>query len=174
MAKLGYLYLRDGVWDGQQIVSSAWVKAATETHTPTDGPLGYGYQWWTYPKWGAYAALGRYGQMIFVIPDLDLIVVTTAAADGHDAIFRLIEQYIVPAAQKPVLIWRRSLSTPPMTGHGAVAHPMVAQLSFGRQGPLDLHFGCVTSSPRMGNSIRMKNVIPKTQLSQRFSGWFTQ
>ena len=101
MAKLGYLYLRDGVWDGQQIVSSAWVKAATEKHTPTDGPLGYGYQWWTYPKWGAYAALGRYGQMIFVVPDLDLIVVTTAAAGGHDAIFRLIEQYIVPAAQKP-------------------------------------------------------------------------
>ena len=63
------------------------MKAATEKHTPTDGPLGYGYQWWTYPNWGAYAALGRYGQMIFVIPDLDLIVVTTAAADGHDAIF---------------------------------------------------------------------------------------
>ncbi len=58
MAKLGYLYLRDGVWEGRQIVSSAWVKAATEKHTPTDGPLGYGYQWWTYPRWGAYAALG--------------------------------------------------------------------------------------------------------------------
>ena len=101
MAKLGYLYLRDGVWEGRQIVSSAWVKAATEKHTSTDGPLGYGYQWWTYPHWGAYAALGRYGQMIFVVPDLDLIVVTTAAADGHDAIFGLIDQYIVPAAQKP-------------------------------------------------------------------------
>jgi len=101
MAKLGYLYLHDGVWEGRQIVSSAWVKAAIEKHTPTDGPLGYGYQWWTYPRWGAYAALGRYGQMIFVVPDLDLIVVTTAAAGGHDAIFGLIDQYIVPAAQKP-------------------------------------------------------------------------
>ena len=101
MAKLGYLYLHDGVWDGRQIISAAWVKAATEKHTPTDGPLGYGYQWWIYPKWGAYAALGRFGQTIFVIPDLDLIVVTTAAAGGHDAIFRLIEQYIVPAVQRP-------------------------------------------------------------------------
>jgi CubicO group peptidase (beta-lactamase class C family) len=101
MAKLGYLYLHDGVWEGRQIVSSAWVKAATAKHTPTDGPLGYGYQWWTYPRWGAYAALGRYGQMIFVVPDLDLIVVTTAAAGGHDAIFGLIDQYIVPATQKP-------------------------------------------------------------------------
>ena len=39
--------------------------------------------------------------MIFVIPNLNLIVVTTAAADGHDAIFGLIDEYIVPAAQKP-------------------------------------------------------------------------
>ena len=45
----------------------------------------------------AYAALGRDGQTIFVVPDLQLIVVTTAQVDGHEAIFKLIEQYIVPA-----------------------------------------------------------------------------
>jgi CubicO group peptidase (beta-lactamase class C family) len=99
MAKLGYLYLQQGTWDGKQIVSRAWVKEATRQHTTTDGALGYGYQWWTYPKWGAYAALGRYGQTIFVIPKLDLIVVTTADMEDHDAIFELVEQYIVPAAQ---------------------------------------------------------------------------
>jgi len=99
MAKLGYLYLNGGVWDGRQIVSAGWVKAATQKHTETDTDLGYGYQWWTYPRWGAYAALGRYGQTIFVIPDLNLIVVTTAALDGHDPIFDLIEQYIVPAVE---------------------------------------------------------------------------
>jgi CubicO group peptidase (beta-lactamase class C family) len=101
MAKLGFLYLHGGAWDGQQIVSPAWVRTATEKHTSTDSSLGYGYQWWIYPRWGAYAALGLNGQTIFVIPDLNLIVVTTAAIDGHDAIFRLIEQYIVPAVQKP-------------------------------------------------------------------------
>jgi CubicO group peptidase (beta-lactamase class C family) len=99
MAKLGYLYLHDGMWDGQRIVSAAWIKAAVERHTATDSKLGlgYGYQWWTYPTMRAYAALGRDGQTVFVVPDLQLIVVTTAQVDGHAAIFKLIEQYIVPA-----------------------------------------------------------------------------
>ena len=101
MAKLGYLYLHNGMWDGQQIVSSEWVKTATQKHTATDGKLGYGYQWWIYPSLGAYTALGRSGQTIFVVPDLNLIIVTTADVGGHDQIFKLIEQYIVPAVQRP-------------------------------------------------------------------------
>jgi hypothetical protein len=52
---------------------------------------------WSSTIFGAYAALGRDGQTIFVIPDLQLIVVTTAQVDGHEAIFKLIEHYIVPA-----------------------------------------------------------------------------
>lgn len=100
MAKLGYLYLHQGRWDGRQIVSTAWVKIATQKHTGTDSQLGYGYQWWIYPAHGAYTALGRGGQTIFVVPDLDLIVVTTAALGGHDEIFQLIDKYIVPAARK--------------------------------------------------------------------------
>jgi CubicO group peptidase (beta-lactamase class C family) len=102
MAKLGYLYLNNGAWDGRQLVPAAWVDAATRRHTATDSQLGlgYGYQWWTYPAFGAYAALGRDGQTVFVAPDLQLIVVTTAATDGHEAIFKLIEQYVVPAAGK--------------------------------------------------------------------------
>ncbi len=99
MAKLGYLFLRKGQWEGRQIVSAGWVEAATQKHTGTDNPRGYGYQWWTHPTLAAYMALGRYGQTIFVMPELDLIVVTTAEMDNHDEIFRLIEEYIVPAAQ---------------------------------------------------------------------------
>jgi CubicO group peptidase (beta-lactamase class C family) len=101
MAKLGYLYLHGGMWDGQQIVSAQWVKTAAQQHTGTDGSFGYGYQWWIYTSHGAYTALGRYGQMIFVVPESDLIVVMTAALDGHDEEFRLIEQYIFPAVQNP-------------------------------------------------------------------------
>jgi CubicO group peptidase (beta-lactamase class C family) len=99
MAKLGYLYLHNGQWDGRQIVSAGWVANATQKHTATDGNLGYGYQWWTYPSLKAYAALGRFGQMIFVIPAADLVIVTTAEVDSHDPIFQLIEQYIVPAVK---------------------------------------------------------------------------
>lgn len=74
------------------------MRAATQKHTATDSNLWYGYQWWIYPKFEAYAALGRYGQTIFVVPWLELIIVTTTALDSHEEIFRSIEQYIVPAA----------------------------------------------------------------------------
>ena len=100
MAKLGYLYLREGEWEGQQIVSAGWVEAATQKHTDTGDERGYGYQWWTYPSLQAYTALGRFGQTIFVIPSLDLVIVTTAEMDGHEEIFALIEQYIVPSVRK--------------------------------------------------------------------------
>jgi CubicO group peptidase (beta-lactamase class C family) len=99
MARLGYLYLRRGEWEGKQVVSAGWIDAATQRHVATDGALGYGYQWWIYPDHGAYVALGRYGQTIFVAPEHDLVVVTTARIEGgHEAIFRLIDEYIVPAA----------------------------------------------------------------------------
>ncbi len=102
MARLGYLYLNNGMWDGRQIVSAGWVRAATTRYTETDSKigLGYGYQWWIYPSFGAYAALGRYGQTIFVAPDLDLVIVTTAQVDGHDALFKLIEEYVIPAIKR--------------------------------------------------------------------------
>ena len=98
MAKLGYLYLRNGEWDGTQIVSANWVQNATQQHVDTGGDLGYGYQWWIDPSLQAYTALGMDGQTIFVVPGYDLIIVTTAAMDGHDEIFRLIEEYVLPAA----------------------------------------------------------------------------
>lgn len=97
MAKLGYLYLKAGEWDGQQVVSSGWVQAAVTKHTSTDGELGYGYQWWVYPEYNAYAALGRGGQTIFVLPELQLVVVATAGSAGHEAIFQLIEEYVITA-----------------------------------------------------------------------------
>jgi CubicO group peptidase (beta-lactamase class C family) len=100
MAKLGYLYLHQGQWDGQQVVSAKWVEDATRTHAEAGDDLDYGYQWWTYSALGAYMALGRYGQTILVIPELDLIVVTTAQMDNHDEIFNLVQHHILPAVQE--------------------------------------------------------------------------
>jgi CubicO group peptidase (beta-lactamase class C family) len=104
MAKLGFLYLNQGVWDGKQIVSSAWVKSVTQMHVNagTRQGLNYGYQWWIYPRFGAYAALGYDGQTVFVVPDLDLVIVATAQTVGHehDEIFNLIDNYIIPAVRE--------------------------------------------------------------------------
>jgi CubicO group peptidase (beta-lactamase class C family) len=100
MAKLGYLYLQDGQWGGQQIVSAKWVEEATKGHTQAEDEWGYGYQWWTYPPLEAYAAWGLYGQTIFVIPGSDLVVVTTAEMDNDDEITGLVEKYILPAVRE--------------------------------------------------------------------------
>ena len=98
MAKFGYLFLHEGQWDGKQIVSAEWVKAATSRQVDESGRLDYGYQWWVDEGQGAFAALGRGGQMIYVVPALDLIVVTTADMNGnHDPLFALIDEFIIPA-----------------------------------------------------------------------------
>jgi CubicO group peptidase (beta-lactamase class C family) len=99
MAKFGYLYLNGGVWDGQQVVPAEWVRTSVEKHVETDSDLGYGYQWWTYPSLDAYTAIGRDAQLIFVIPDQDVVAVFTAELDGADALFELIEKFIAPAVQ---------------------------------------------------------------------------
>jgi CubicO group peptidase (beta-lactamase class C family) len=101
MAKLGYLYLHEGQWDGKQVVSADWVKAATSKQVTTEGEDGYGYQWWVFPSLGGYAALGLYGQTVFVAPEQDLIVVTTAQEPDHEGIFRLIQDFVLKAIQAP-------------------------------------------------------------------------
>jgi CubicO group peptidase (beta-lactamase class C family) len=101
MAKLGYLYLHNGLWDGKQIVSSNWIAAATRTQVETGGDWGYGYQWWIDTAHKAYAARGRYGQLIYVVPDLDLIVVSTAAAESDAMALGLIYEDILPAVKEP-------------------------------------------------------------------------
>jgi CubicO group peptidase (beta-lactamase class C family) len=96
MAKFGFLYLHDGQWDGQQIVPAEWVEASTQDQIGSD----YGYQWWIKDD-GIYSAIGLYGQYIFVIPELDMIVVFTAdmGDNAPDVISSLLLSYIIPAVE---------------------------------------------------------------------------
>jgi CubicO group peptidase (beta-lactamase class C family) len=68
MAKLGYLYLKEGKWDGQQIVSSSWAKSSTKLQTMKDDGYGEGYMWSLDTKQGSYFAHGAGGQEIYVLP----------------------------------------------------------------------------------------------------------
>ena len=85
MLKLGHLYLRNGEWDGEQIVDPEYAAAATTWQSAGDSTgawAGYGYQWWitaTNAGYPAYFALGYGGQHIFVVPALDLVVVAAIA-----------------------------------------------------------------------------------------------
>jgi len=83
LAKLGYLYLNGGRWDGTQVVPADYVAASTRPHGgPSRGPGGYGYQWFVTNETGhdSFRAEGFGGQLIQVIPDLDLVVVITSDA----------------------------------------------------------------------------------------------
>ncbi len=97
MAKFGYLYLKNGVWNGQQIVPADWVQVSTAKHANTWDDRGYGYLWWQL-YFGGYAALGQSGQEIIVLPDQDMVVVFTAGLD-EKILWKLVSDYIIPAAQ---------------------------------------------------------------------------
>jgi CubicO group peptidase (beta-lactamase class C family) len=103
LAKFGYLYLNGGRWDGRQVIPADYVAASTQPHStpPPDGPAeGYGYQWWVTSRAGhpSFLAVGDGGQLLQVVPDLDLVVVITSDATQHrnDA-GALVDQAIIPA-----------------------------------------------------------------------------
>lgn len=79
LAKLGYLFLRDGVWGGKQIVSKEWVKASVTPATDAEEGFKYGYKWWLLPEDAGYAwmARGFGGQRLMVFPEKELIVTST-------------------------------------------------------------------------------------------------
>jgi CubicO group peptidase (beta-lactamase class C family) len=103
LAKFGYLYLNGGRWDGTQVVPADYVGASTQSQSkpPPSVPAdGYGYQWWTttVASHRSFFAAGFAGQLIQVIPDLDLVVVLTSNIDQerNDA-ENLVGETIVPA-----------------------------------------------------------------------------
>lgn len=104
MAKLGYLYLRGGMWGTTQIVSREWVTTATTEHIRA-GTLsdGYGYHWWTDDD-GYFTALGYAGQYIAVLPREDAVVVFTSDLPEQQFFVprELLERWVVPAMESDI------------------------------------------------------------------------
>ena len=111
LAKIGYLYLRDGVWDGKRILPEGFVEAATQ---PSVSPgfggddWRYGFQWWLVPyknKAGesgyAWTGIGYGGQQLLVVPEYELIAVFTGW-NIYD-IPSLDENYTLPIVIEAVL-----------------------------------------------------------------------
>jgi CubicO group peptidase (beta-lactamase class C family) len=77
MARIGYLYLHNGLWEGKQLIPSSWVERAKSGPVTATFGFHYGNLWWSYPERGAYMARGRHSQLILVMPRLDIVVVMT-------------------------------------------------------------------------------------------------
>jgi len=84
MAKIGQLVLAGGRCDGRQVVSKAWIESSTAAKLKGTDDQSYGYLWWLGRARGKgrevhwIGALGRGGQSIRIVPELDLVVVVTA------------------------------------------------------------------------------------------------
>jgi CubicO group peptidase (beta-lactamase class C family) len=87
MARFGYLFLRRGRWSGKQLISEKWVELST---TPCAIRDDYGYLWWLEKLPGdartSFAASGAGGNVIWIDPNRDLVVVLRWATH-HDQIF---------------------------------------------------------------------------------------
>lgn len=74
LAKVGYLYLRDGLWEGARLLPDRWVESATAKLVAEPA---YGYQWWRPDPFGevVWAGQGFGGQFLLVLPEHDIVAV---------------------------------------------------------------------------------------------------
>ena len=139
LARFGQLYLQQGEWNGEFILSPYWCSLATMRHTWSgwqnvgvkalgtggDWEQGYGFQFWRC-RHGAFRADGAQGQYTVIVPALDLIVSIHAGLGDMARELELVWQHLLPGARDAPLpegtAWENlrkrlgALEIPPMTG----------------------------------------------------------
>ena len=111
LLKLGQLYLNGGKWQGQQVISEAWVRRSLTPHANARENVDYGYLWWletfhvgglAIPTWGMY---GTGGNKVYVLPQQHVVAVVTSInfrVPGSGALTdRLFTELIVPGVLAP-------------------------------------------------------------------------
>jgi CubicO group peptidase (beta-lactamase class C family) len=99
MAKFGLLYLNNGTWEDDQLLSADWIQNTTTTITMLSSTHGYAAQWHTMPDVDVYYAAGLYGQYIFVSPEYDIVAVFTSGygLNDYDENPQMFRDYIIAA-----------------------------------------------------------------------------
>ncbi|MET7476085.1 serine hydrolase [Streptomyces sp. NPDC005648] len=103
IARLGQLYLRDGVWEGKRLLPEGWVAEATRPHignaggdpVGSDWQQGYGLQFWMARH--GYRGDGAFGQFCLVLPEHDAVIATTAATERMQQVLDLVWEHLLPA-----------------------------------------------------------------------------
>jgi len=110
MAKMGQFFLRNGKWNDRQLLPGAWIREATSAQImlkpalspkhreskTSDWVEGYGYQMWRC-RHNAFRADGANGQFIIVVPEKDVVMVTTANVKDMQSEIDLLWDYLLPA-----------------------------------------------------------------------------
>jgi CubicO group peptidase (beta-lactamase class C family) len=92
LARIGYLVLRQGRWNGTQVVPESWIVESTRVHTTRPRTFAgygtdYGYLWWLMPVGAGSTAdvmitgSGNMNQWLFVVPGFDLVVAVTGGSN---------------------------------------------------------------------------------------------
>jgi CubicO group peptidase (beta-lactamase class C family) len=107
LAKIGQLVLQRGRWGEQEVIPGRWLQEATTAQAQPDQFRRYGYQWWlgSSPFGDAQtpwvAGFGNGGQRLFIVPELELVVVVTAGNYNNPEGWRLpiaiLNQFVLPA-----------------------------------------------------------------------------
>ncbi|MBC7843552.1 MAG: beta-lactamase family protein [Gemmatimonadaceae bacterium] len=102
LLKFGQLYLNGGTWNGTRIVSTAWARLSTSHQIDRQDGSDDGFGWHRHKlsvgsrSYQTYEAGGNGGQFVVVIPDLDLVVATTAGNYGQYDVWKRIRESLVP------------------------------------------------------------------------------
>ena len=103
MAKFGLLYLKNGKWENKQVVPAWWVEESFKKHVTfarrsRRRHTGYGYLWWIQESDPAgsgehdiFSARGHGGQFIFIIPEHNMVVVTTSESNHNTGLQKPID-----------------------------------------------------------------------------------
>ncbi len=161
VAKIGYLYLHGGQWDGKQIVPREWVDMSTAPPAgERGGPGGLGYEWGgaNGPNGRQFGGTGRGGQSLVVWPDLDMVVAITAGGN---------------AGQMAALVRKAVVSEQPLPAKPEALRQLQAKVADAAKAPAA---EAVAAQPEMAKSISGKryefavNPSRLDSLSLTFSG----
>jgi hypothetical protein len=107
VAKLGQLYLQQGVWNGRRLLPPGWADSATARQTSngsspaSDWDQGYGYQFWRSRH--GYRGDGAFGQYLLVLPEQDAVVAITGGVRDMQAVLDLVWERLLPALRPGAL-----------------------------------------------------------------------
>ena len=115
IAKLGQLFLDNGMWRGKQVLSKEWVQKATQKQTETvthqsqqgitgktDWEQGYGYQFWMC-RHNCYRADGALGQYSIVMPDANTVIAINSGTDNMQDVLDAVWKHLLPAMKEAKL-----------------------------------------------------------------------
>jgi len=102
-AKVCQLYLNNGIWEGNQIISKDWVMKSTTPQVAISEDTEFGYLFWMQEFGGerSYFMTGTGGNKVAIFPELELVVVLTSTnyrggMNAHHQTERILSDYIVP------------------------------------------------------------------------------